>query len=61
MPVHAQSEQFIPVLVYRTGVYAVSGVPFADGEVDYYKLINEKDGGIRIKSPRYPCFDVRFG
>jgi branched-chain amino acid transport system substrate-binding protein len=45
-PVHAQSEQFIPVLVYRTGVYAVSGVPFADGEVDYYKLINEKDGGI---------------
>ena len=46
VPVHAQSEQFIPVLVYRTGVYAVSGVPYANGEIDYYKLINEKDGGI---------------
>src|SRR5262249_34179249 len=45
-PVYAQSEQFIPLLVYRTGVYAVSGVPYANGEVDYYKLINEKDGGI---------------
>src|SRR5262245_22524306 len=45
-PVYAQSEQFIPLLVYRTGVYAVSGVPYANGEVDYYKLINEKNGGI---------------
>jgi branched-chain amino acid transport system substrate-binding protein len=42
----AQKEQFIPVLVYRTGIYAVSGVPYADGEVDYYRLINERDGGI---------------
>jgi branched-chain amino acid transport system substrate-binding protein len=45
-PAYAQSEQFIPVLVYRTGAYAVSGVPYANGEIDYYKLINEKDGGI---------------
>jgi branched-chain amino acid transport system substrate-binding protein len=45
-PAQAQKEQFIPVLVYRTGVYAVSGVPYANGEVDYYKLINERDGGI---------------
>lgn len=42
----AQDEQFIPVLVYRTGAYAVSGIPYADGEVDYYNLINERDGGI---------------
>jgi branched-chain amino acid transport system substrate-binding protein len=27
-------------------VYAVSGVPYVDGEVDYYKLINKRDGGI---------------
>jgi branched-chain amino acid transport system substrate-binding protein len=45
-PASAQNEQFIPVLVYRTGAYAVSGVPYADGEVDYYRLINERDGGI---------------
>ena len=46
VPAYAQSEQFIPVLVYRTGVYALSGVPYANGEVDYYKLVNERDGGI---------------
>jgi branched-chain amino acid transport system substrate-binding protein len=46
VPAYAQSEQFIPVLVYRTGVYAVSGVPYANGEVDYYKLVNERDGGV---------------
>jgi branched-chain amino acid transport system substrate-binding protein len=45
-PAHAQNEQFIPVLAYRTGVYAVSGVPYTNGEVDYYRLINERDGGI---------------
>src|SRR6266536_527948 len=46
-PASAQNEQFIPVLVYRTGAYAGSGVPYANGEVDYYRLINERDGGIR--------------
>jgi branched-chain amino acid transport system substrate-binding protein len=45
-PVAAQTEQFIPVLAYRTGVYAVSGVPYVNGEVDYYNLVNERDGGI---------------
>lgn len=42
----AQDAQFVPVLVYRTGAYAVSGVPYADGEVDYYRLINARDGGM---------------
>ena len=42
----AQNEQFIPVLGYRTGAYAVSGLPYVTGEVDYYRLINERDGGI---------------
>jgi branched-chain amino acid transport system substrate-binding protein len=42
----AQNEQFIPVLGYRTGAYAVSGLPYATGQVDYYRLINERDGGI---------------
>jgi branched-chain amino acid transport system substrate-binding protein len=39
-------EQFVPVLVYRTGAYAPNGVPWANGFVDYLKLINERDGGI---------------
>jgi branched-chain amino acid transport system substrate-binding protein len=45
-PSAGQNEQFIPVLTYRTGAYAVSGIPYANGEVDYYRLINERDGGV---------------
>mgnify|MGYP001242119650 FL=1 len=43
--VHAD-EQFIPLLVYRTGAYAPSGIPLANGFNDYYNLINKRDGGI---------------
>ena len=39
-------EQFFPVLVYRTGPYAPNGIPFANGYVDYLKLVNARDGGI---------------
>src|SRR5213594_2274743 len=39
-------EMFIPLLVYRTGPYAPSGIPIADGFVDYFTLLNERDGGI---------------
>src|SRR5260221_10989884 len=39
------NEIFIPVLVYRAGAYAPNGVPWADGFVDYLKLVNERDGG----------------
>ena len=43
----AQSNEiFVPALVYRTGPYAPNGVPWADGFVDYLKLVNERDGGI---------------
>ncbi|MFL4985539.1 MAG: ABC transporter substrate-binding protein, partial [Xanthobacteraceae bacterium] len=45
-PALAQNEQFIPHLVYRTGAYAPNGIPFANGVADYYKLVNERDGGI---------------
>jgi branched-chain amino acid transport system substrate-binding protein len=43
---NAAEAQFVPVLVYRTGPYAPNGIPWADGFVDYYKLINKRDGGI---------------
>jgi len=43
----AQSNNiFIPLLVYRTGPYAPSGIPIANGFVDYFTLLNERDGGI---------------
>jgi branched-chain amino acid transport system substrate-binding protein len=37
---------FIPLLVYRTGPYAPSGIPNANGFQDYFNLLNERDGGI---------------
>ena len=44
---HAQAkEQFFPVISYRTGAYAPNGVPFANGYMDYLKLVNARDGGI---------------
>jgi branched-chain amino acid transport system substrate-binding protein len=45
-PVLAQNEQFIPLLVYRTGPYAPNGIPTANGYVDYLKLLNARDGGL---------------
>lgn len=37
---------FFPNLVYRTGAYAPTGIPIANGLADYYALINERDGGV---------------
>ena len=36
----------IPSLSYRTGPFAPSGIPLADGFADYFTLLNERDGGI---------------
>ncbi|HYP81773.1 ABC transporter substrate-binding protein [Variovorax sp.] len=40
------AEQFVPLLVYRTGQFAPLGIPWADGKQDYLKLINARDGGV---------------
>jgi branched-chain amino acid transport system substrate-binding protein len=46
-PVTAQNKEvFVPLLVYRTGPFAPSGIPIANGFVDYFTLLNERDGGI---------------
>ncbi len=39
-------EQFMPLLVYRTGAYAPNGTPWANAKQDYLKLINARDGGV---------------
>ena len=43
-------EQFIPVLSYRTGPYAPNGTPWANGYIDYMKLVNAKGGinGVKL-------------
>ena len=37
---------FIPLLVYRTGPFAPSGIPIANGFIDYFNLVNDRDGGV---------------
>lgn len=43
-------DQFFPVLVYRTGAFAANGNPWANGYVDYLKLVNARGGvnGVKI-------------
>jgi len=42
----ALADLTFPNLTYRTGPYAVNGIPYADGYADYMTLLNERDGGI---------------
>ena len=37
---------YIPLLTYRTGPFAGSGTPTANGLHDYLTMLNERDGGI---------------
>jgi branched-chain amino acid transport system substrate-binding protein len=37
---------YLPVLSYRTGPFAPSGIPVASGFADYFNLVNERDGGV---------------
>ncbi len=49
-PVVQAQEQFVPLLVYRTGQFAPLGIPWADGKQDYLKLVNAQGGvnGVKI-------------
>src|SRR5271157_5065082 len=37
---------YVPLLSYRTGPYAGSGIPIGNGISDYLTMLNERDGGI---------------
>src|SRR3984893_2955584 len=37
---------YVPLFTYRTGPFAGSGTPIANGMVDYLTMLNERDGGI---------------
>ena len=37
---------FVPLFTYRTGAFAGSGIPIANGMSDYLNMLNERDGGI---------------
>ena len=42
----AEDSIYVPLLTYRTGPFAGSGTPIADGMHDYLTMLNERDGGI---------------
>ena len=44
--VQAADTIYIPLLTYRTGPFAGSGIPIANGMADYLNMLNERDGGI---------------
>jgi branched-chain amino acid transport system substrate-binding protein len=46
VPASAQGGIYIPLLTYRTGGFAVSGVQIGSGMADYLNMLNERDGGI---------------
>ncbi len=45
-PVLAEETINIPILSYRTGPFASTGIPLMDGHIDYVNMLNERDGGI---------------
>ena len=52
-PALAADGIYIPLFTYRTGAFADSGTPIANGLNDYFQLLNTRDGGIKglIKLP----------
>ncbi len=42
----AQDTIYVPLMTYRTGPFAGSGVHIANGMNDYLSMLNERDGGI---------------
>src|SRR3954470_13305382 len=42
----AQDSIYVPLFTYRTGPFAGSGIPIANGKHDYLDMLNERDGGI---------------
>ena len=42
----AQDKIYVPLFTYRTGPFADSGIPIANGMHDYLTMLNERDGGI---------------
>jgi branched-chain amino acid transport system substrate-binding protein len=45
-PAEAADALYVPLMTYRTGPYAGSGIPTANGMHDYLEMLNERDGGI---------------
>ena len=42
----ADGELYVPIPSYRVGPYAVGGTGYFGGILDYYNLLNMRDGGV---------------
>ena len=40
------AEQLVALPTYRVGPYASAGAPWFAGELDYYKYVNDVEGGV---------------
>ncbi len=56
----AANEQFIPLPTYRVGPYASSGLPWWGGLLDYYRYINEVEGGVDGVKLNYKEFETEW-
>jgi branched-chain amino acid transport system substrate-binding protein len=45
-PAAAEDSIYVPLFTYRTGPFAGSGTPIADGMHDYLTMLNLRDGGV---------------
>lgn len=45
-PSYAQDSVYMPNMSYRTGPFATSGIPLANGQIDYLNMLNARDGGL---------------
>lgn len=55
-----ENAQYFPGLQYRSGPYAPSGIPFANGYADYLEMLNQRDGGINGVSIYYEECDTAY-
>ncbi len=53
-------EQFFPGLMYRSGPYGPTGIPFANGYADYLEMLNQRDGGINGVRIQYQECDTAY-
>ena len=44
--VQAEETMYVPIPSYRVGPYAAGGTGYFGGILDYYNLLNERDGGV---------------
>src|SRR3546814_17904825 len=56
----AQEAQYFPGLQYRSGPFAPSGIPFANGFRDYLAMLNERDGGVNGIRIHYEDCDTAY-